>query len=291
VPPGPRELPDDPVYEPDDVVAASVTTSRAHTLALEDRQLGEEVRTMGTRALRDEIVTLEQDVLRHRPRAGAVAARGATERREAAEAKYRQVREQLAALDQQLAAFGRLGHRAGRHQLQQRRHPLALADSLATERLNAAVEQERTTVAHERQRAGWDHGHRPELRRHDAIRRELAWRQRAAGRAAEGQMPQYLVDSLGPRPESVRGARRWRQLAAGAQGYRREHGINDPVRALGPEPKTADLTQRHTWRRLRRDAERLWDAQHAAPNGQTRLPEAFMADESAMNKGRERGVD
>jgi hypothetical protein len=275
------------VYEPAAVVAASVVTSGAHTLALENRQLGEEVRSLGTRALRDEIATLEQDVLRHRPRSGAVAARRPTERRLAAEGEYRQVRDQLADVDQQLAALGRRGHRTERQQLQQQRQRLALADSLATQRLNAAAEQERTTGAHEHQRAGWHHVHRPELRRHDAIRRELAWRQRAEGRAAEGQMPQYLVDFLGLRPESVRGARRWRQLAAGVQEYRREYGITDEVRALGPDPKQADLLQRQTWRALRRDAERLWEPQRTRTAQVDRAHRAT----SGLRRGRGQGIE
>jgi hypothetical protein len=275
------------VYEPADVVAASVVTSGAHRLALEDRQLGEEVRSLGIRALRDEITTLEQDVLRHRPRSGAVAARRATERRLAAEVEHREVQDQLAALDQQLAAFGRVGHRTERRELQQRRQQLALADSLAAQRLATAADQERMTGAHERQRAGWDHVHRPELRRHDAIRRELAWRQRAEGRAAEGEMPQYLVDFLGPRPESVRGARRWRQLASDVQDYRREHGITDDVRALGPEPKHADLAHQQKWRTLRRGAERLWESQHTRGDRTDRVRRIA----SGLRRGRDQGIE
>jgi hypothetical protein len=100
-------------------------------------------------------------------------------------------------------------------------------------------------------------------------------------------MPEYLVDFLGPRPESVRGARRWRQLAAGVQDYRQQHGVTDPARALGPEPKTADLAQRQTWRALRRDAERLWEAQQ----GRARRADPVGRAASGVRKTRGQGVE
>jgi hypothetical protein len=71
-------------------------------------------------------------------------------------------------------------------------------------------------------------------------------------------MPRYLVDFLGPKPDSLRGVRRWKQLAADVTEHRQRYGITDPDRALGPEPRTADLERRRAWRKLRLDAERLW---------------------------------
>jgi hypothetical protein len=70
----------------------------------------------------------------------------------------------------------------------------------------------------------------------------LAWQRRATGLAVEQDRPAYVLEALGPVPESTRGRRTWRHAAAQIEQYRRTYHITDPDRALGAEPN--DLTQR-----------------------------------------------
>jgi hypothetical protein len=83
-------------------------------------------------------------------------------------------------------------------------------------------------------------------------------------------MPQHLVDFLGPKPDSVRGARRWRQLAADVTEYRQRYDVADPVRALGADPNLGELGQQQAWRKLRLGAERLrvQQREHGAARGE-----------------------
>jgi hypothetical protein len=85
--------------------------------------------------------------------------------------------------------------------------------------------------------------------------RVLAWQRRATGLAIELEQPAYVLEALGPVPESVRGRRTWRQAAAEIEQYRRTYHITDPDRALGAEPN--DLTQRADRQRARGAIERV----------------------------------
>jgi hypothetical protein len=64
----------------------------------------------------------------------------------------------------------------------------------------------------------------------------LAWQQRVTGIAVEAEQPGYVLEALGPVPESTRGRRAWRQAAAQIEHYRSTYHITDPERALGREP-------------------------------------------------------
>jgi hypothetical protein len=48
----------------------------------------------------------------------------------------------------------------------------------------------------------------------------LAWQRRATGVAVEADRPGYVLQELGPVPESTRGRRAWRQAAAQIEDYR-----------------------------------------------------------------------
>jgi hypothetical protein len=91
--------------------------------------------------------------------------------------------------------------------------------------------------------------------------RALAWQRRATGLAIEAERPGYVLEALGPVPESTRGRRAWRQAAAEIEHYRHTHGITDPVLALGPEP--ADRAQRAARQRVRTAIDRVQAKQRA----------------------------
>jgi hypothetical protein len=80
--------------------------------------------------------------------------------------------------------------------------------------------------------------------------------------AIETDRPSYVLEALGPVPESTRGRRAWRQAAAEIEQYRRTYQITDPDRALDPEPQ--DPGQRAARQRARSVIERVQAKQRAA---------------------------
>jgi hypothetical protein len=100
--------------------------------------------------------------------------------------------------------------------------------------------------------------------------RTLAWQRRATGLAVEAHRPGYVLEALGPVPESTRGRRAWRQAAAEIEQYRRSYQITDPERALGPEPH--DPAQRADRQRVRTAIERVHAKQRAADRTHERQP-------------------
>ena len=83
----------------------------------------------------------------------------------------------------------------------------------------------------------------------------MAWQRRATGLAIEQERPSYVLEALGPVPESTRGRRAWRHAAAQIEQYRHIYQITDPERALGSEP--TDLAQRADRQRVRTAIERV----------------------------------
>jgi hypothetical protein len=73
--------------------------------------------------------------------------------------------------------------------------------------------------------------------------------------AVEADRPGYVLEALGPVPESTRGRRAWHQAAAEIEQYRRAYHISDPERALGPKPHNP--TQRADRQRVRTAIERV----------------------------------
>jgi hypothetical protein len=92
--------------------------------------------------------------------------------------------------------------------------------------------------------------------------RTLAWQRRATGVAVEADRPGYMLEALGPVPESTRGRRAWRHAAAEIEHYRRTYHTTDPKRTLGPVPH--DPAQRADRQRARTAIERIQAKQRAA---------------------------
>jgi hypothetical protein len=92
--------------------------------------------------------------------------------------------------------------------------------------------------------------------------RALAWQRRATGLAIEQERPSYVLEALGPVPESTRGRRAWRQAAAEIEQYRHTYHITDPERALGPE--STDRAQWAVRQQVRTAIERVQAKQRAS---------------------------
>jgi hypothetical protein len=133
--------------------------------------------------------------------------------------------------------------------------------AVATQQANRAHDRERELRQHHQHRQGWleANAHLGPQYRH--VVRTLAWQRRATGLAVEQERPGYVLEDLGPVPESTRGRRAWRHAAAEIEQYRRTYQITDPNRALGPEPQDPD--QRTARQRARGAIERVQAKQRA----------------------------
>jgi hypothetical protein len=108
--------------------------------------------------------------------------------------------------------------------------------AVATQQANRAHDRERELRQYQHVRAGWLEANAHLGPQYRQVVRTLAWRQRATGFAVEQERPGYVLEALGPMPESTRGWRAWRHAAAEIEHYRHSYGITDPERALGPDP-------------------------------------------------------
>jgi conjugative relaxase-like TrwC/TraI family protein len=122
---------------------------------------------------------------------------------------------------------------------QQAQTPGGLA--VATQQANRAHDRERELRQHQHRRDGWLDANAHLGPQYRQVVRTLAWQRRATGLAIEQDRPGYVLEALGPVPESTRGRRSWRHAAAQIEHYRRTYHITDPDRALGAEPN--DLKQ------------------------------------------------
>jgi hypothetical protein len=133
---------------------------------------------------------------------------------------------------------------------------------VATQQANRAHDRERKLRQHQQRRQGWLEANAHLGPQYRQVVRVLAWQRRATGVAVEANRPGYVLEALGPVPESTRGRRAWRQAAAEIEQYRRTYGITDPVRALGPEPD--DRAQRADRQRVRTAIDRVQAKQRLA---------------------------
>ena len=134
--------------------------------------------------------------------------------------------------------------------------------AVATQQANRAHDRERELRQHQQRREGWLEANAHLGPQYRQVVRTLAWQRRATGLAVEADRPGYVLEALGPVPESTRGRRAWRQAAAEIEQYRRTYHITDPERALGPEPH--DPAQRADRQRARTAIERVQAKQRAA---------------------------
>jgi conjugative relaxase-like TrwC/TraI family protein len=183
---------------------------------------------------------------------------------------HRQHAEQVLAARQQAGGYQPAGMlrwlRGGSDQ--PARVPGGLA--VATQQLNRAHDRERELRQHQQRRDGWLEANAHLGPQYRQVVRTLAWQRRAIALAVEADRPGYVLEALGPVPESTRGRRAWRQAAAEIQQYRRDYHITDPVRALGPEP--GDPAQRADRQRVRAAIERVHTKQRTTDRSHQRQP-------------------
>jgi conjugative relaxase-like TrwC/TraI family protein len=133
--------------------------------------------------------------------------------------------------------------------------------AVATQQANRAHDRERELRQDQQRHDGWLEANAHLGPQYRQVVRTLAWQRRATGLAVEQDRPGYVLDALGPVPESTRGRRAWRQAAAQIEDYRRTYQITDPDRALGPAPRYP--AQRADRQRVRTAIERVQAKQRA----------------------------
>jgi conjugative relaxase-like TrwC/TraI family protein len=142
--------------------------------------------------------------------------------------------------------------------------------AVATQQANRAQDRERELRQHQQHRDGWLEAKAHLGPAYREVVRTLAWQRRAIGLAVDACRPGYVLEALGPVPESTRGRRAWRQAATEIEQYRRTYQITDPDRALGPEPHNP--TQRAARQRARTAIARVQAKQRAADRARDTQP-------------------
>jgi hypothetical protein len=142
--------------------------------------------------------------------------------------------------------------------------------AVATQQANRAHDRERELRQDQQRRDGWLEANADLGPQYQQMVRVLAWQRRATGLAIEQERPGYVLEALGPVPESTRGRRGWRQAAAEIEHYRCAYQVTDPERALGPEPR--DPAQRADRQRARSAIERVQAKQRAANRSRDTQP-------------------
>jgi conjugative relaxase-like TrwC/TraI family protein len=85
---------------------------------------------------------------------------------------------------------------------------------VATQHVNRAHDRERELRQYQHVRDGWLEANADLGPQYREVVRALAWQRRATGLAVEADRPGYVLETLGPVPESTRGRRASRQAAA-----------------------------------------------------------------------------
>jgi hypothetical protein len=257
---GELDLPDR--EQPDGYLQLAQALSRAggQTLAI-DTPNSLDLRQLSTAELR-----AERDRLRHQL---DQAPRDRTRELARATAHRQQAEEALAAHQQPTAhqPTGMLGWlRRGADQPAQVPGGLAVASQQA----NRAHDRERELRQDQQRRDGWLEANAHLGPAYRQVVRTLAWQRRATGLAVEADRPGYVLDALGPVPDSTRGRRAWRHAAAQIEQYRRSYNVTDPDRALGTEPD--DPAQRADRQRAHTAIERIHAKQRAADRSRDPQP-------------------
>jgi hypothetical protein len=158
--------------------------------------------------------------------------------------------------------------------------------AVATQQANRAHDRERELRQHQQRRDGWLEANADLGPQYRQVVRILAWQRRATGVAVEQERPGYVLEALGPVPESTRGRRAWRQAAAQIEHYRRTYQITDPDRALGPEPR--DPAQRADRQRVRTAIDRVQAKQRATDRTRDTQPTAERTNQHRPQERRSR---
>jgi len=274
------DVPDGPAHTVESQLAAGLRRDGTQHLAT-DTPSRLDLQQMSTRELRAERTRLAK-LLRDAPPDRSRQLAHTTRLREQAE---QELAEAIAIAEATRRRLAELGGGAGRllrrRELTQAHEQLALADTsakLARQQADRAADRERVARQAQQLRDGWLERHPDAIATERELTRVLAWRGRVHAKAAELERPAWTRE-LGEPPQSVRGRRAWRQTHALLSDYRQRHGVTDPERALGPEPRSRNLEQRRHHRAASQAIQRLQARQRAEHQQRLDHPEWFDRDQ------------
>jgi hypothetical protein len=258
------DVPDHPAHTVAEQLAAGLRRDGSQHLAL-DTSSPLDLAQMTTHQLRAERTRLAK-LLCDAPPDRTRQLAHTTRLREQAEQELAEATATAKAARQRVAELGGgAGRLLRRSQRTQAREHLALADTaraLARQQADRAADRERQARQAQQLRDGWLERHPDAIATDRELTRVLAWRGRVHAKAAELERPAWTRE-LGEPPQSVRGRRAWRQTHALLSDHRHRYRVTDPERALGPEPRHADLAQRQARRTARQAIDRLQAKQRA----------------------------
>ncbi|MDP9069315.1 MAG: relaxase domain-containing protein [Actinomycetota bacterium] len=226
------------IVDPTKELIRAVGRSRAKDLALDVYEHAE-IKNLSYKELRAEWERLGQELGGVPADASAEAARTEAEKRDL-ETAIRREKERSRAARAELAAMSFVARRREPRRAARLQRRTADADRLVArmEKERVGLEERQATIDRQlRDREEWLIDHAPQVRRRFALERELWWREHQSALAAEVAMPDYLVATVGGRPEtpSERGA--WKQAVKAVETYRQRWGINDQASGLGNEAR------------------------------------------------------
>jgi hypothetical protein len=270
--PADLDLPDTEAPDRYDQLASSLGREGGECLAI-DTASTLEVRRLSTREARAERDRLRGQ-LDQAPRDRARELARATARRERADEDLAAARRQ----HDQRHPTGMLRRQRYDRPPAQQRGALVVAEQQA----DRAADHELQVRGHQQRRVGWLEANAHLGPAYRQVVRELAWRRRVTGLAAEQEPPAHVRELLGPVPGSTRGRRAWRQAAAAVEEYRDTYQVSDPQRALGAEPR--DPAQRAAWRQTRGAVQRVHHKQRAAERRQADQPTPMPTDRATRER-------
>jgi conjugative relaxase-like TrwC/TraI family protein len=239
-----------------DQLATVARRDRSKRLAADTTAEALDVRRMSKhdlRAQRDQVTALIDAAPPDQTRlvAHATSRREQYEHRLAeATTRRQQAADRLATLDRGPARFVRRG---GLGRVREQYEQAGEACKVARQQADRAADRERQARQAQQQHEAHREANPDLLAQQRVLMREQGWRNRAEARAVELERPGWSGE-LGERPATVKGGRAWDRAVEQTVEYRQRFNIEDSERALGPEPRGADVSLEQ--RRGRRHVER-----------------------------------
>lgn len=112
-------------------------------------------------------------------------------------------------------------------------------------RVTEARAQETALGKQGRARVAFLERHGPTLARYDLVTRGIAAREARHIDRVTAAQPDYLISTIGPRPEGRAERVAWRDATSVVERHRLRFGITDPDRALGPQPRSGPAWAAH----------------------------------------------
>jgi hypothetical protein len=214
-------------------LARALERSKAKQLAFDDEEVDLADRDLpALRAERDELLSLQQSAPPNMTHQLTLVAQE-MEKAERAIASLARSQEKAHA---RLENMGRLARARRRDEVSDLQATIANCKTTGDrleEKLRRLTEEQRDLERQQQSRERWLQDHAPHMDRLQLVKAEIDHQEQALVKAVERDVPSYIENELGPRPESPYERDEWRKGVLVIERFRSEHGIKDPDRAIG----------------------------------------------------------